>query len=247
MARQRAARLAQPELQLFDERRRHVLADSKPLVGGLAVDRAFNRKDQVDASHRFCRQRRDERRFAGFALHLRGDVGKLEQRTSAVRPAAGMDRRRFRSRRFEQRIVACKVICMQDAAPVCQMRLGEFAFPVARVIKQRRRRRAPRKRCVIADIGPHPRDIGLVLGQARDRGVVGIKAPGAKHVPLEQHAQRPVRADDGPDIVGQCRQTERDPFLRVAIAMAVEQILHAVFLEHERCQEVAPNMPRGVT
>ena len=82
------------------------------------------------------------------------------------------------------------------------MRLGVFAFPVARVIKQRRRRRATRKRCVIADIGPHPRDIGLVLGQARDRDVVDMKAPGTKHMRLEQHEQRPDRADNGSDIVG---------------------------------------------
>ena len=96
MARQRAARLAPPEFQLFDERRRHVVADSKPLVGSLAVDRTLNRKNQVDASHRFSRQRLDERRFAGFvALLLPGDVGKLEQIVSAVHPAAGVDRRRL--------------------------------------------------------------------------------------------------------------------------------------------------------
>ena len=95
VARELGALLAHPALQVGDQRCAELLADSPALLGALAIDRALDLEQGVDAPDRLQRQRRDRRRR--FALRLAagilGDIGHDEERATGVDPTRGLQDR----------------------------------------------------------------------------------------------------------------------------------------------------------
>ena len=57
--------------------------------------------------------------------------------------------------------------------------------------------------------------------------------------------KRPERHRAGPDLVGQRRQAEIDAFAGVAVALAVQRLVLAVLLEHDRRQQVGARPAPG--
>jgi hypothetical protein len=75
---------AHPGLEVGYQWRDACVAHCEALVDGAAVDLALGVEDRVDAFHRLEGERRDHRELAA---RLGGDVGELEELTSAMRPA----------------------------------------------------------------------------------------------------------------------------------------------------------------
>src|SRR5207237_6259525 len=86
---------AQPAFEIGDQRRAQFLPDSPTMLSALAVDRAFDVEQGVDAPDRLQCQRRDDRRR--FALRRaaggRSEIGHLEEGAAGVDPARCLDER----------------------------------------------------------------------------------------------------------------------------------------------------------
>ena len=109
---------------------------------------------------------------------------------------------------------------------------------VARGVIERRRRRAPAKRPVVADIGPDVPLDRLALGQDRHGGVVAVQPLGGQHVALDQRMKRLQRRRAGADLVGQRRQAQVDALPPVAFALPVQRLMLAELLEQDHRQQV---------
>ena len=233
-----AALFAHPGLQLFDERRRQGLAHGEPLGGRAAVDVALDGKDAVDALHSLERQRRDDDTLAGFSLQLGGDIGEFKEVAPRVRPARRMGDGALRSAGVIKRVVAGVIVGLEDALVADQMPPAVLAFAVVGIIEERSGRPGTCKRCVIADIRPHPGDVGFVFCQKRHRGVIGVKAFGAEHMGLEQAVQWPHSGCDPADLIGERREAEGNTLAFEAVALAVERLVQPELVEREAGEEV---------
>ena len=120
-----------------------------------------------------------------------------------------------------------------------------IAGAVPRIAEQRRRRIRAAERRVVAHIDPGSARVGLALGQNRHRRVVAVQALRRQHMVRDQIVQRPERHRAGPDLVGQRRQAEIDAFAGVAVALAVQRLVLAVLLEHDRRQQVGARPAPG--
>jgi len=86
----------------------------------------------------------------------------------------------------------------------------------------------------------------LVFGQQRQRRIIGMEPIAAQHMALEQHEQRFGDHAHHADLVGKGREAERHAFGGEAVALAVERLVQAVFLEDEAGEEVrAEHAARG--
>jgi hypothetical protein len=140
----------------------------------------------------------------------------------------------------EQVIEAGELVDLEDTAVAGQMRSGMFALAVARVVAQRHRRRRAAERAIVPHIIPDPRHLGLVLGEKRNSGVVGMKAVCGKPVGFQKQEQGLHRHAYRADLVSQRREAQGDTLPLEAIALTVQGLMQAVLLEGEVRQEVRP-------
>ena len=126
---------------------------------------------------------------------------------------------------------------MEDTGEVGQMSGWMLAFAVARIVEQHRRRIRTAKGPVIADIGPGGRLLALAFGQHADRGVIGMQPISLEHVGFDPIDQRPKHHGAGADQVGQGRQAEIDALLGIALALAIQRLMHAILLEQDHRQK----------
>ena len=111
---------------------------------------------------------------------------------------------------------------------------------IARGVIQHRRRRTTVKGPIITDIGPDMPLDRLALGQDRHGRVVAMQPLGSQHVALDQRMQRLQDARAGANLVGQRRHAQIDAFAPVALALAVQWLMLAEFLEQDHGQQVRP-------
>ena len=72
-----------------------------------------------------------------------------------------------------------------------------LAAAIGRVEERGRRRRWAAERPVVANIGPEPSRPGLVLGEHRDRRIVGVDALGGEDVGVDGFDKRRKRRRAG--------------------------------------------------
>ena len=113
-----------------------------------------------------------------------------------------------------------------------------MARAIPRVAEQCRRRVRAGERRAVAHIDPGPGGVGLALGQHRHRRVVALQTIRRQQMSLDQVVQRLQRHSTRAHLVGQRRQSEIDPFARVAIPLPVQRYVLPVLLEEDRRQQV---------
>jgi len=118
------------------------------------------------------------------------------------------------------------------------MTAGMLALTIAGVVAQHAGRREAAEGFVVAHVIPDPGDIGLVLGQQRDRRVVGVELVCRQNMRFKQQEQGPGYRSNGTNLVGQRRQAQRDAFRFKPVALTVERLMQAVLLEDEVGEEV---------
>jgi hypothetical protein len=220
--------------QITDQRRDVPAARAHALRGRGAIDRALEHEDGVHLPNRLEGDRRDRGRL--LLARLRGDVGKLEQLASRVRPASSFrDRSRLSIRRVEP-IEPGIGIGLKDPAIAGEMLLGMDAGSIRRVEEHRSGRRRAAEGAVVTDIGPNPPGPGLHLGQHRDRGVVAMNALGGKDVRLDQLVERRQRRRAGADMIGHGRHRQLDPLARIFLALPIERLMIGVLLDQHHRQ-----------
>jgi hypothetical protein len=133
-----------------------------------------------------------------------------------------------------------KAINLKDAAISGQMTTGMFSLAIAGVIADHAGRREPAKGAVIAHVIPDSGDIGLVSGQQRQSGVIGMEPITAKNMGFKEKEQGPCHDTDGTDLVRQCRETDRNAFGFKPVALRIERLVQTIFLEGEVGEKVRP-------
>jgi hypothetical protein len=95
-------------------------------LGALAIDRAFDLEQGVDAPDCLQRQRRDHtRRFAlRRAPGVRGEIGHLEEGSAGMDPARRLDDRAGLAVGLVQLVVSAEGIGLEDPGIIGQMRPG---------------------------------------------------------------------------------------------------------------------------
>ncbi len=238
MAREPGALLAHPGLQLGDARGAEILADHQPFGGGVAVDRALDVEQGVDALHGLQGYRRDDRGLAARpAARGLGDVGQLEELAPAMGPTRRLKDLSACPAGDIKGVVAAIGVGLQHACPSGQMTLRVFAATVGRVVEHRRRRRRPGERPVIADIGPTSTGVALALGQDRHGGVVAMQPLGGEHMGLEALEYRLHHGADRAHLVGEGGQAQGHAFAGIALGLAVEGLMLAELLEDDHRQQ----------
>jgi hypothetical protein len=93
--------------------------------------------------------------------------------------------------------VGIERVGLQNAGVAGQMPLGMLARPIARGVKQRRRRILAAERPVIAHVDPNPAGLGLTFGEDRNRGVVAMQPLAGQDMTLNQRVQGEQRCSAG--------------------------------------------------
>ena len=226
-----------PGLEIRDQKRAPLAAHREAPLGSLAVDRALDIEQRVDARHRLQSQRRDRRRALAAPL-VRRDVGELVELAPPMRPTQRLGHESRRSAGRIEPLVSGIGIGLQDPGEAPKMLDRVIAGTIPRVAEQRRRRVRTGERRIVAHIDPGPRRVGLALGQHRHGRVVAVQTRSRQHVGRNQVVQRLQRHRAGTHLVGQRRQAEIDALSRVAIPLPVQQLMHPVLLEENHCQQV---------
>jgi hypothetical protein len=231
--------LVQPAFQIGDQGCAQLLPNGTALLDALAIDRALDVEQRVDALNRFQRQRRDH--AGGLALCLAagvgGDIGHNKERPASVDPTPRLDERaRFAVGLIELGVAAIGV-GLEDPGIAGQMRPRMLAAPVARVIKHCRRRRRPGERPVVAQVDPTSPGVGLALGQDWHDGVVAVQSLSREDVALDPLDQRRQRRAAAADLIGQGRQAERHALTGIAIGLTVQGLVLPELLEQDHRQQ----------
>src|SRR5690348_5966292 len=168
------------------------LPNRPALLGALAVDRAFDLEQGVDAANRLQCQWRD--RAGGFALRLAAgigsDISQDEKRPASMDPAPRLHQWARLAIGLVQLGVTAIGIGLKDPGILLQMCLRVLARPIARVVEHRRRWRRPAKRTVVAHVNPTSPSVGLALSQDRYGGVVAVHSLGLEDVAFDSPDQR---------------------------------------------------------
>ncbi len=196
------------------------LARVQPFLGARAVDVALDIEVGVDTFDGLECHRRDRRRIFP-APCIGGDVGELKELASGMAPAHRRNDPRRRALWRIEAVVAAVSVGLKKAGPARKMTLRMPGSSIARGVEQRRRRAVFAERAVVADIDSDTAGVGLALGEDRNRSVVAVQANGSQDVSFDQRVQRGPGGGAGPDMIGQRREAEVDPFARVAFALAV--------------------------
>ncbi len=210
-ARQLWAVLEHPGFKISDQRRAQFLPHLPPPFDTLAVDRALDLEQRVDAPDRLQRQRRDHtRRFSlrpcgGRWLRCRPARRMADERA----PSSRLDDRRRPALGFVQFVVPGIGIGLKDAGIAGEVLNRMCTAAVARIVEHRGRRRRAAERPVVAHINPTSAEIGLAPRQYRHRRVVAVQSFGGKDMRLDPLDQRRQDRATRTDLVGQCRQAER--------------------------------------
>ena len=109
---------------------------------------------------------------------------------------------------------------------------------IARGVIGRRRRCAPSKWPVVADINPDVTLDRLALGQNRHGGVIAMQSLSSEHVALDQRVKRLQDRSTCADLVGQRRYAQLDALAAVAFALPVERLVLAELLEQDHGQQI---------
>ncbi len=214
------------------------MAHGKPFGGRTAVDIALDSEDAVDALYGLNRKWRDDDTLARFTLQLGGDVGKFEEVSPRMGPTGSVGNRPFGPTGVIKRVIAGIIVGLKDAPIASEMPPAVLALAVPGIVEQCRRCPPTCKRRIIADISPHPGDVGLVLCQARHGGVVAVEAPGTERVRFEQQKNRLHSGSDRTDLIGKRRKAERDALALEAIALAIEWLVQPELVERKACEEM---------
>ena len=120
-----------------------------------------------------------------------------------------------------------------------------LAAAVGRVEERDRRRIGPAERPVVPDIAPQPRDLRLLLGQHRHRGVVAVQALGREDVGPDLQHQRHQAGGRRTYPVRQRGDVELDPFAGVDRTLPGERQMLAVLRGQHQGQQVRPGPAAG--
>ena len=120
------------------------------------------------------------------------------------------------------------------------MPLGMLCRSIARGVKDRRRRRPAAERPVVAHIGPEAAGDRLALGQDRHRRVVAMEPLGRQDVAPGSAQQRLQHRRAGADLVGQRRHAQIDALAAIALALPVQRLMLAEFVEQDHRQQIRP-------
>ena len=234
-----ASLLAQIGMEIVDQGPAQRLPHRQALFGALAVDRALNLEQRVDAAHDLDRDRRQRdflfaRRLAARVLL---DIGHGEERAARMDPTGRFpDRTRFSVWQI-QLVVAVIGVGLQDAGVTRQMRLGVLALAIARVIENRRGRPGAAERLVVAYVGPH-RPVS-VLPLASTGTVVSSPCRRSAAMTWASMRRRSGSSAGQTDAhrVGHGRQRDRHAFQRVALGLPVQRLMLPELLEHDHRQQ----------
>jgi hypothetical protein len=81
----------------------------------------------------------------------------------------------------------------------------------------------------------------LALGQDRDRGVVAVEPLGGEDMCLDEGVQRRKRRRAGSHLVRQRRDAEVNALAGEALALPVERLMLAEFVEQDHRQQAWPS------
>ena len=238
-ARQLRRLLAHVDLEIVDQRPAFRTADRNALLGALAVDRALDHKQRVDAAHDLDgdRRERDLALSGSLAASVLLDVGQDKELAPRMRPARRLlDRAGLAVREIEL-VVAVVGVGLQDARVANEMRLRMLAAPVARVVEHRGRRPGAAERLIVADVDPEPTGVGLAFGQHRNGGVVAVQALGRHDMGLDEAPKRIERRRDRADGVGHGGERDRGALERIALGLPVQRLVLAELLEHDHREQ----------
>ena len=233
-----------PVLELRDQRRAPLLAHRQTLLGGRAVDGAFDVEQRVDPLHSLQRQRRDRWCLLSAPL-VRRNVGELVELAPAVTPAERLGHGSRRSAVLVEPPVAGIGVGLQNPEEGPKMLNRVIAGAIPGVSEQHRRRVPASERRVVAHIDPGPRGVGLPLRQYRHRGVVAVQTRSRQHMVRDQIMKRLQSRRAGAYLIGQRRQAEIDPFARVALPLSIQRLMLPVLLEENHCQQVRARPAAG--
>lgn len=135
-----------------------------------------------------------------------------------MRPAEGRRGQRRLASGIEESVEPAIGVGLKDAGEGLKMPRRMFAAPIARGVKQRRRRISPTKWPIVADIGPNPAGICPPLCQHRD--LVTMEPLGGEHIGFDQFKDRPDGKSSGADLVRQRRDRQIDPLAFEALALS---------------------------
>jgi len=99
-------------------------------------------------------------------------------------------------------VVSAIGISLENPSVVCQMCLRMFARTITRVVEHCRRRRAARKRSIIAHINPTSPGGRLAFGEHWHRGVVAVQSFRREHVGFNPSEDRFEHGAAGTNLVG---------------------------------------------
>jgi len=213
----------------------------------VAVDRALDIEQRVDAPDRLQGQRRDY--AGGVALRLApgigGDIGHDEERPPCMHPTRRLDKRARLAIGLVELVVAGIGVGLENPGIAGQMRVRVLAAAITRVIEHRRRWRRPGKRPVVAHIDPTSPGIGLAFGQDRHDGVVAVQSLGGEHVSLDAPDQRRQYRAAAAYLISQGRQAEWHALPGIAFGLAVERLVLPELLEQDHRQQAGTGPTAG--
>src|SRR5450631_2817451 len=158
--------LAHVGVKILDQWPAQRSPDDQTFLGALAIDRSLNLKQRVDPTHDLDgdRRQRDFLFARGLATSVLLDISHSEERAPGVRPTRRFPNGAGLSRSQIELVIPVIGVRLQDTGILGQMRLGMFAFSVARIVEHRRRWARSAKRPVVPHIDPTSARVSLALG-----------------------------------------------------------------------------------
>jgi len=118
-----------------------------------------------------------------------------------------------------------KRIGLHHACPTGQMLARIGAVPGSRVFEEGRRRILAAERSVIAHVDPNAPELGFLLRQDRNRGVVSVHTFGGEDVIAQPGDNRLKRNHARPDPIGERGRVDLDAFARIGRALTVQRLV----------------------
>ena len=94
-----------------------------------------------------------------------------------------------------------------------------------------------RERAIIAHIDPQPPLARLMPGEHRHRRFIAVNPLGPEHVSADEFIHRLHQLRATADLIGQRRQAQVDAFAPITLALAIERLMLAIFLEQDHGQQ----------